>query len=245
MPISHKFKTCNWGNGFATNSAILDSTPYEPEVLFLGTFNPDTPNANHADFFYGRNFFWPALKNLFIHNHVVVDHRRMRTIGNPPAILNPTLHEIFELCKQLKLSFADLVSDVLHVGNPNYQLQQNDNVIVAGNEYNLIQDGQNKEIGGLEQLDIIGQVNWNNDSIIAYLKNHPTIRTVYFTRGPRGIWLRKWNLIKNDPLLSRVQFINIYTPSGRRLKNPQMNNLLFKWTQKFNQEWVNQYIENL
>ena len=97
MPIQHKFFQKNFGNGFETNNAILDITPYNPEVMIIGTFNPEAPNANFADFFYGRNFFWTAFKNLFIHNNVVIPFRRMPPNGIPPAILNPTLQEIFEL----------------------------------------------------------------------------------------------------------------------------------------------------
>ncbi len=53
MSIQHKFYQTSFGNGFETHNAILDITPYKPEVMIVGTFNPDTPNANYADFFYG------------------------------------------------------------------------------------------------------------------------------------------------------------------------------------------------
>jgi hypothetical protein len=79
MPIRHKFYQTNFGNGYATHNAILDTTPYKPEVMIVGTFNPDTPNNNFADFFYGRNFFWTAFKNLFVHNAVVIPNPTRRT----------------------------------------------------------------------------------------------------------------------------------------------------------------------
>src|SRR5258708_1789519 len=111
MPIFHKFQFTNWANGFETTNAILDITPYKPKVMFIGTFNPQTPNANFADFFYGRNYFWPGLKNLFIHNGVVIASRRMPPNGIPPAhnLLDPTLAEIFCICLKLQLTFADLI----------------------------------------------------------------------------------------------------------------------------------------
>ena len=71
MSIKHKFYQTSFGNGFETHNAILDITPYKPELMIVGTFNPDTPNTNYADFFYGRNFFWTAFKNLFNHNCMV------------------------------------------------------------------------------------------------------------------------------------------------------------------------------
>lgn len=229
MPILHKFYQTNWNNGFQTHNSILDITPYEPEVMFIGTFNPDTPNANFADFFYGRNFFWTGFKNLFIHNAIAIANRRMPQNGPPPAILNPTLNEIFDLCITLKLSFADLISEVLHHNNPQYHLLPNDNVVFNGNVYNLIQDGQQNNIGGLEQLNNAMQVHWNTNSIIKYLCDRPSITQIYFTRRPTGIWGNEWNRIVNSKCMAGRLLTNIYTPSGRRLRNPVMNNLLHHW----------------
>jgi hypothetical protein len=214
MSIQHIFYNRAFGYGFETNNAILEKTPYKPELMIVGTFNPNTPNSNFADFFYGRNFFWPAFKNLFIHDGIVLLNRRMPPNGAPPAILNPTLPEIFELCIRLKLTFSDLILEVLHNNNPNYQILMNDNVINNGLEYNLIQDGLNGNIGGLQQLDALGQVNWNTQNIINYLCNNPQIETIYFTRRPIGIWAAQWNLIINHDCLSGRLTTNLFTPSG-------------------------------
>ena len=108
MPIRHKFYQSNWANGFATQQAILDTIPYEPEILVLGTFNPAIP-GNVADFFYGRNYFWPALTNLFVHHHPILLSRRDRH-----QVLTPTLADIFQLCQLLRLTFADLLASILH-----------------------------------------------------------------------------------------------------------------------------------
>ena len=190
MPVLHKFYQINWENGFETHDAILDITPYSPEVMFIGTFNPKTPNANFADFFYGRNYFWTGFKNLFVHNTVAIQNRRMPQNGVPPShnLLNPTLAEIFCLCLKLKLTFADLIAQVFHYNNPQFQLLQNDNVVFNGNQYNLIQDGQKGNVGGLAQLAALGQVDWNTQNIIDYLCNNPQIKQIYFTRQPNGIW---------------------------------------------------------
>ena len=235
MSIFHKFYETDFGNNYQTHSAILDITPYEPEVMFIGTFNPNTPNANFADFFYGRNYFWPAFKNLFKHNGVVLAKRRMPQRGAPPVILDPTLNEIFNLCFDLKLTFTDLVSEVFHFNNPVYSFLPNDNVMFNGLQYNLIQDGQKGVVGGLEQLEALGQVNWNTKNIIKYLCNNPQIKDIYFTRRPTGIWLAQWNHIINHECMKGRLMTNIFTPSGQGAPVlNSMNRLLNHWVHNIN-----------
>jgi hypothetical protein len=231
MPIQHKFIQTNFGSGFETHNAILDTTPYKPEVMIVGTFNPGTPGANFADFFYGRNYFWTGFKNLFIHNNVIIQNRRMPTNGIlPPAVLNPTLPEILDLCKKLKLTFSDLILEAFHNNNPVYQQLPNDNVIFNGLEFNLIQDGQNGNVGGLQQINALGQVNWNTPNIIKYLCENPQIKTIYFTRQPTGIWGAHWNMIINHKCMAGRLTTNIFTPSGLGLRGtPRMNALLKHW----------------
>lgn len=215
MPVRHKFYQSEFGSGFATHNAILDITPYQPEVLFLGTFNPDTPNANFADFYYGRNFFWSAFKNLFITQQIDLLNRRMPQNGKPPTILNPTLSEIFKICIKLKLTFADLALEVFHKENPNYKLLSNDNVIFNNAEFNLIQDGKKGNIGGLQQLNDMDQVNWNTKNIINFLCDNPQIHSIYLTRQPTGIWLNQWSQIVNHKCMGGRFLTNIFTPSGQ------------------------------
>ena len=230
MSIQHKFYQTNFGNGFQTHNAILDTTPYKPEIMVVGTFNPNTPNNNFADFFYGRNYFWTAFKNLFSHNGVQLTHRRTTNRGVPPAILDPTLPEILELCIKLKLTFSDLILEVLNNDIPNYQILQNDNVIINGVEYNLIQDERKGIIGGLQQLNTIGQVNWNTQNIINFLCINPQIKTIYFTRQPEKIWAEQWDFIINHNCMAGRLTTNLFTPSGQSLKGkPRMNALLKHW----------------
>lgn len=237
MPILHKFYDTNWGNDFATHNAILDTIPYEPEVMFIGTFNPDIPNAI-ADFFYGRNYFWPAIKNLFIHNNVNLLSRRMLPIGDPPAILDPTLDQVFALCTRLKFTFADMISGVLHHNNPQYKFLANDHVLFNNNEYNLIQDGRNRNIWGLAQLNAMGQVNWNTQNIIKYLCEHSTIKQIYLTRQPNGIWAIPWNTIINHLCVKGRNNTNIYTPAGSGLVGvPRMTVLLHHWVHYIGQRF--------
>ncbi|HRO42798.1 MAG TPA: hypothetical protein PL009_08180 [Flavipsychrobacter sp.] len=215
MAIQHKFLQKDWENGFETHNAILDVTPYKPEVLILGTFNP--PTDNRPDFFYGRNFFWTALKNLFVHHNSTITQKRMHT--NP---LNPELTWIFETCVRLRLSFADMISEVLQHQNPVYQLLGN-RIRFQNLTVSLIEDR------GFQHLDAYHQVNWNIERIIHYLCANPQINQIYFTRMPVGIWQSHWEEIVFHTCMNGRLMVNLYTPSGRALHAPVMNNLLNRW----------------
>jgi len=244
MPIQHKFLNHNWNNEFQTHNAILDTTPYIPEILILGTFNPSSLNNMFVDFFYGRNWFWTGFKNLFIHNEIVITQKRINT--HP---INPNLHEILELCKRLKLTFADLILETLHNGNPIYNEIPINKINLNNQVYSLIDDN------GLRQLNLLNQVNWNTQNIVAYLIKTPSIKKIYFTRRPTGIWLNQWNELTNNPLLEYIEFTNIHTPSGLGLREegvPIMNALLRRWiineNQNFgvlNNDWLIQNDVNL
>jgi len=230
MAILHKFIQAEFGDNFQTQNAILEVTPYKPEVMIVGTFNPSTPNANFADFFYGRNFFWPAIKNIFSDNPEIIHRRRMPTNGAPRDPVNPSLNEILNICEKLKLTFSDLVLKVLHTPNLHYQILKNDNIILNQVEYNLIQDGMKKGISGLEQLSTIGQLFWNTSNIINYLCINPQIKSLYFTRKPTGIWATQWSLIVNHSCMKGRRITNIFTPSGAGSPvNRKMTNLMNHW----------------
>jgi hypothetical protein len=245
MSIKHKFQYVDWKNGFYTENSILKTNLYKPEVLFLGTFNPNTPNDNHADFFYGRNWFWPAFKNLFIENDLVNLNRRMPSNGAPIYPLNPSLNEIFSICEKGKLSFADLINSVIPNSN-NYIIQANDNIVFNNSEYNLINDNVRNNQLGLAELDNINQVEWNVLNIINYLGENPQIKHIYITRKPTGIWKEKWIEIKNAQVSKGRNFEVIYTPSAANLKgNPRLSMLIKHWLfnentnySRLNNEWL-------
>lgn len=239
MPINHKFLTVPVGGfpdlNFSTQNGILKTTSYKPEVMIIGTYNPSTPNANFGDFFYGRNYFWTGFKQLLYPNHQFQDDRRMPTNGQPGLQLDPTLGEILELCEKFKLTFSDLISRVLHNGDPEFRLLANDNVIYNGHEFNLIQDNRDKELLGLANLNNLGQVEWNTKNIISYLQENPQIKYIYLTRQAKGIWGKQWKLISNHPLLKDRSFKALVTPSGRGIKklvspfNSVLKTILHYW----------------
>ncbi|MBB5623210.1 hypothetical protein HDE69_004293 [Pedobacter cryoconitis] len=229
MAIKHIFHDRNFGDGFFTHNLILE-TPYLAEVMIIGTFNPDTPKTNFADFFYGRNYFWTALNNIFIHGKVLHGGTRMPKRGKPQKALNPSLDEIKVLCTNLKLTFSDLIAEVLHKSEGNYQMLNNDNVSFQEKIFNLIQDNKKGQIEGLSQLDKLGQVRWNTDNIIEYLVSNPQIKTVYFTRKPTDVWKMYWNTIVLDERLVDRKFANLFTPSGQGVPvSNSMSRLIHHW----------------
>ena len=219
MPVNHKFKDFNFQDGFITENAIL-KTNYNPEVLFLGTFNPLTnDDDNMADFFYGRNWFWTCMFNIFQYQNVHLLTQRKFT----QFPYNPTLDEIKLFCKKYKLTFADLISNVLLNNNIEYELIGN-RVFIDQVEYDLINDGD------LGELDAINQVEWTTEDLIIYISENPSIHTVYFTRQPTEPFLTQWITLSNHNFGRVVAFKKIFTPSGQGLRGqPRINHLINHW----------------
>jgi hypothetical protein len=158
--MPHIFLHCphfNGDNRFQTHSAILDVTPYKPQVLILGTYNDGNNVGNNADFFYGRNYFWPVISNLS-NNANILTQRRDR-VGLPPG--NPVLAQILNLSEQFKLTFADIISDVT-IPLPNH----NDNHL-------------NGALGNNNAIS-------NHQSIIEYINRTLSITHVYSTTKFNG-----------------------------------------------------------
>ena len=116
MEIKHVFQNVNpveenpfdWDERFYTQNTILRRVDgVLPTTLVIGTFNPDLP-LNQADFFYGRNYFWSALDNIF--NRDPQDFLASKRITN--AATNVDLETIFEICDSKRLCFTDLISSI-------------------------------------------------------------------------------------------------------------------------------------
>lgn len=236
MKINHKFLTVkpslnllNWDGHFFTENAILKNNGiYQPEIMFLGTFNPELQN-NPADFFYGRNFFWAAFKNLFIEGQINLKKER---VSSGPY--NPPLYEIFQMCINLKLTFTDLIESIFD--------EQDDNQIIikatkeyitfGNNEFNPISDGH------LQKINTIRKVNWNTKNIISFLNHNKQLKTIFVTRQINSCWQKQIDLIREAK--SDIQIVPIYTPSAQGgalhkqtgiYGNGKMTPLLRHWTQ--------------
>lgn len=171
---------------FQTNSAILNITPYAPSVLILGTYNEENIQGNEADFFYGRNYFWPVIYNL-VNNSIILKKRR--DVDSYP-LGRPKIDQILNLCSSLKLTFADLILDV-NVKLPNHDDRYLDQAIMLGKTIN------------------------NHQNIVEFLNQNRSITHVYATtkfnqlNGLRALW----DTIKQQSR-PNIHFGSILTPSG-------------------------------
>lgn len=103
-------------------------------------------------------------------------------------------------CCESKATFADLVLNVQpdNLGNEFYST---DYLGYAKNTLNLFsgQTVKHKSMASpLQRLETIaetGEVDWNTQNIISYLKTQPTIQTIHFTRLPIGVWANHWQQI--------------------------------------------------
>lgn len=215
MPVRHKFENkppdapaIAWPQGYGTANAILSKTPYEPEVIIIGSFNHGW-FWNDADFFYGRGMYmWTVMANLFLHNANILIARR-----NPPPGNNIlTLNQIFEICEKGKLCFADVVLGTT-AAVPTAVNVQNQSILVNGvYPWNDYKDGH------LNGMGINGWMDNNVQNIIDFINNTPSIKHIYFTFATGGAWLvgLKNTIIAAFP---NHQTGSIYTPTGMRLPN--------------------------
>lgn len=89
MPCRHKFYS-------ELNLAHLD---YEPETLIVGTFSPEWPEDNTAEWFYGRtdeSLFWDVLPGVY---------------GAAP-MRNSSADEWRQFCRARKIALTDLISEI-------------------------------------------------------------------------------------------------------------------------------------
>lgn len=223
MAVEHIFKNKTWklkDEEFITENAILSKVPYSPKILFLGTFNP-MQLGNNPNFFYGRNYFWPAMFNLFVYKKYYSFDR----LDSKKAPKIP-IEKMLEFCKNHQIVFADLISEILHNGNHSYQWIKSTgrgrptiNLKYNNSFYNLIQDTDKAKNGvnikGLNSLETENQINWNTQRIIQYIIQNEEINTVYITCNPSGYFKVKWNEIKEFNYNRSVVFRRIFTPSGQ------------------------------
>lgn len=262
-PVKHIFYEKEWilnGFKYRTSTAILSEVPFDPEILVLGTFNPEQPD-NNPEFYYGRNYFWPLIFNLL--KHKSIHYTKKRENYDSPLL---SIGEILGICQKYKLVFADLISQVLHVGNPEYIWQKrkgkgrpSQNLIYKGNKFNLIQDYTKTEKSittyGLSELAKENQIDWNAERIQKFIQENKSIKTVYLTCNPSGSFKKKWNEITKYNYGRKVNFRRLFTPSaqGTPKKCHKMKYVLQHWLGKFDfkgnyegidLDWLRNYLSN-
>jgi hypothetical protein len=89
MPCRHKFfEYLNCSN-----------INYQPQIMIIGTFNPEWPDDNYAEWFYGRtnnNYFWETLPRMF----------------NEVSLRNLNHSDWKHFCAQKKIAITDLISSI-------------------------------------------------------------------------------------------------------------------------------------
>ena len=211
MAVRHKFENkpldapeIIWPKGFATTNAILSTTPYESEVIIIGSFNHGWP-WNDADFFYGRGMYmWSVMANLFLNNANVLIARRNPLPGNN----TPNLNQIFEICKKGKLCFADVVLGT------NVAIPVVVNAAIPSIVVNDIYNWNNYKDSHLNYMGTLGWLDDNVQNIIQFIRNTPSIKHIYFTFATGGAWLVG---LRNAIIAAfpNLQAGSIYTPTGR------------------------------
>lgn len=208
MSIRHKFENTHktfdkdWPTDFSTKNAILSTTPYKPEVIFIGTFNHGW-TWNDSDFYYGRDMYmWPIMANLFLHGQNTLTRARNSRMNIP------NLNEIFKICRTGKLCFADVVLGTSKHINVEINLANHTALVngAAGKIWNSYSDSQLNSMGTLGWLDD------NVKNIIAFIKSTPSIKHIYFTYNslPWLLSLKK-QIIEELPDKSSC---SIFTPTG-------------------------------
>ncbi|MDI1324868.1 MAG: hypothetical protein PSV36_19145 [Algoriphagus sp.] len=211
MPFLHQYQTHNFGNGFQTHNSILDTVPYEPEVIFIGTHNHGW-SWNKSDFFYGRDMYmWTNLGNFFLYGHNQLIQQRNANNNVP------TRPQIFEICQKGKIVFADIVKGIKDEV-PAVELKK-ERCVLVNNQYRW----ESRKIGNQKvgeysdtHLDNMGAEGWldnNIAAIIKYINETPSIKHIYFT-FKSGFWLvQKLNKIQQG-VRNDVSSCSIFTPTG-------------------------------
>jgi hypothetical protein len=87
----------------------LEKINFKPQLLIIGTFNPEWPEGNYAEWFYGRtgnNYFWEILPRMF-------QEESLR--DSPPD-------DWKSFCSEKRIAITDLIASIRDAepNNPNH-----------------------------------------------------------------------------------------------------------------------------
>lgn len=217
MPCPHKF----------LDDLNLGYVDYKIETLIVGTFNPEWPENNQAEWFYGRthdqyglrnNSFWDVLPRVF----------------GDESLLDGTPQDWKSFCAKHGIALTDLICCI--------------NDAVQGNHQH------EKWLGGYSDTVIAKNFKkFQFTDIKKIIEDNPTIKSVYLTRGLGDtFWRRLWGPIKRYCDDHGIECENLLTPSKNarfsmfswNSNNPDnpfnmgnLNDYVFmKWQQVFNNQ---------
>ena len=212
MAITQRYQQHDFQNGFQTHNSILDIVPYQPEVIFIGTYNHGW-TWNYSDFFYGRDMYmWTVLGNLFIfnYNHLILPRNMNNNL--------PTLEQLFAICKKGKMVFANIVKglkdEIIAVEN------NQEKYVLVNNEFrwgSTVINGKRVGKYADTHIEIMAKYGWlddNVDAIIKFINETPSIKYIYFT-FKSGNWLvNKLNSICKR-VRPDVSFCSVFSPTAK------------------------------
>ncbi|KQN35793.1 hypothetical protein ASE92_06510 [Pedobacter sp. Leaf41] len=199
----------------------LDRLDFKPNTLIIGTFNPEWPENNQAEWFYGRthdsygkpnNNFWDVLPRVYGEDSLINNH--------------PTKWKDF--CRRNKIAITDLITTIDDAYSPKH-----DKLMGSYSDANIATKFNNHIV----------------TDIVNLLQNHSTIKNIYLTRGSGSFWNSLWQPIKVYAVANGLHATQILTPSKFarfamfpfNRENPQqtfnmasLNNfILYKWQQQW------------
>lgn len=214
MPCDHKF----------IDNLNLDHLNFEPTTLIVGTFNPEWPAGNNAEWFYGRthdeygnrnNNFWDVLPRFY----------------NEPSLINATPADWKIFCSRNHIALTDLITTI----NDADQENPDHIALLRGFADNAI---------AVNFHDFIFTV------VVNHLQNKPSVNNVCITNGVNGtFWNALWNPIQQYCQVNNIRCTKLLTPSknarfsmfvhNRNNPNNQYNManlneyILMKWQQQW------------
>lgn len=171
MPCNHKFR----------KHLLLDGLDFEPETLIVGSFDPEWPASNTAQWFYGRTattHLWEVLPRIY----------------GEPSLIDAPAAEWQQFCRRNKIAFTDLISGI--------------------DDADPSKKNHDRMMGGFHDNALV----YNFDdfvftNIVGVLKQHPSIKNVYLTRGvTEAFWRHLWNPVAHYCSVNGLRERKMLTP---------------------------------
>lgn len=206
MPCHHKFY----------DDLYIDyAKDWKPDTLIVGTFNPEWPEDNYAEWFYGRtdnNYFWEVLPALY----------------NKETLRKESVDSWKSFCKDNKIALTDLISEIKRADRNN------------ANHYDLIASFSDKNI----EVNFVGENDLVTVDIVRILQENKSIKYVYLTRSAqKQPWRRLWKPVKVFCNQNGLTVKELLTPSGyafykySKKERKQFNSLSDFITGRWRDKW--------